>query len=326
MRFHWFLPTTGDGHAVRNSTIRLGTGGVTSPTRPATLGYLAQVARAAEATGFTGVLTPTGSGCPDPWITCAALTQHTDRLKFLVAFRPGFVLPTLAAQQARAFQEISGDRLLLNVVTGGDPVEQRAYGDFLGHDDRYARTDEFLDVLRRSFSGERFDFTGRHYRVQDAGPTDPLDPAPEIYFGGASAPAERVASARADTYLMWGEPPAMIAERIERVRSLAAGQGRSVRLGIRLHVIARDTSAEAWREADRLLSGMDPARIEAMQHYYARMESVGQARMAALHGGSPRALEVAPNLWAGVGLVREGAGTALVGDYDEVARRLQEYR
>ncbi|HLU99412.1 MAG TPA: LLM class flavin-dependent oxidoreductase [Thermobifida alba] len=326
MRFHWFLPTTGDGYAVRNSTIRLDVDGVTAPSRPADLGYLAQVAQAAESAGFTAALTPTGAGCPDPWITCAALTQHTERLKFLVAFRPGFVLPTLLTQQARAFQEVSRGRLLVNVVAGGDPVEQRAYGDFLDHDQRYARTDEFLTVLRRTFDGKPVDFSGEHYRIEGWEAAEPLDPAPEIYFGGASPAAERVAAAHSDVHLMWGEPPAMIAQRIERVRALAARTGRSLRFGIRLHVIARDTAAEAWRDAERLLEGMSPERIEAMQRYYARMDSVGQARMAALHGGSARSLEVHPNLWAGVGLVREGAGTALVGDYAEVAERIEEYR
>ncbi|MFL1380368.1 MULTISPECIES: LLM class flavin-dependent oxidoreductase [unclassified Nocardiopsis] len=329
MRFHWFLPTTGDGAAVRNSTIRLSAHGVTAAHRPATLTYLSQVARAAEAAGFDAALTPTGAGCPDPWITCAALAQHTDTLRFLVAFRPGFVLPTLAAQQARAFQDVSRNRLLLNIVTGGDPVEQRAYGDTLGHDERYARTDEFLAVLRRSFAGGSFDHRGDHYRVEGWGDR-PLEPAPDIYFGGASPAAERVAARRADSYLMWGETPGMIAERVARVRGLAAEQGRSPRFGIRLHVITRDTEDEAWREAARLLEGMGPDRVAAMEKYYARMDSTGQARMNSLRTGGltgdVRALEVSPNLWAGVGLVREGAGTALVGDHDQVAERIREYR
>ncbi len=326
MRFHWFLPTTGDGYAVRNSTIRLDTGDTPAPARQATLGYLAQVARAAESAGFTAALTPTGAGCPDPWTICAALSQHTEHLKFLVAFRPGFILPTLLSQQVRAFQDISGNRLLVNVVTGGDPVEQRAYGDFLDHDQRYARTAEFLTVLRRSLTGAPVDFTGRYYQVEQWGPADPLDPAPDIYFGGASPAAEQVAATHSDVYLMWGEPPDMVAQRIDRMRTLAANAGRTLRFGIRLHIIARDTSAEAWREAERLLHGMDPERIAAMQRYHARMDSVGQARMASLHGGSTRSLEVAPNLWAGIGLVREGAGTALVGSYDEVAQRLVDYQ
>ncbi|MFI0479634.1 LLM class flavin-dependent oxidoreductase [Actinomadura sp. 9N215] len=323
MRFHWFLPTTGDGRDVR--TAIMSTDAHRSPERPGSVRYLSQVARAAEDAGFEAALTPVGAGCPDPWIVCAAVAQHTDRLKLLVAFRPGFTLPTLLAQQAQAFQQISGGRLLLNVVTGGDPVEQRAYGDFLDHDARYRRTAEFLQVLRRTWSGGPYDFDGEYYRVENGGLTDPLTTVPEIYFGGASPAAERVAADSADVALMWGEPPAAIAERAARLRSLASAQGRELRLGIRLHVIARDTAEEAWAEAGRLLAGMDPDRIEAAQRRFARFDSTGQNRMTALHGGDTRSLEVSPGLWAGVGLVREGAGTALVGAYGEVAELIREY-
>ncbi|MFF4192857.1 LLM class flavin-dependent oxidoreductase [Nonomuraea sp. NPDC001831] len=323
MRFHWFLPTTGDGHDVRSAITT--TDAFRPAARPATLGYLTQVARAAEQAGFEGALTPVGAGCPDPWIVCAALAQHTDRLRTLVAFRTGYALPTLLAQQAAAFQEISGGRLLLNVVTGGDPVEQRAYGDFLDHDARYARTAEFLHVLRRSWDGVPFDHHGEHYRVEGGGLAGPLDPRPPLYFGGASPAAEQVAARHADVVLMWGEPPAAVAERVARLRALAAPLGRELRYGLRVHVIARDTNEAAWAEADRLLAGMDPGRIAEAQRRFARYDSVGQRRMVDLHAGGTRDLEIHPGLWAGVGLVREGAGTALVGSYDEVVTLLREY-
>ncbi|MFI9639443.1 LLM class flavin-dependent oxidoreductase [Micromonospora sp. NPDC051925] len=124
---------------------------------------------------------------------------------------------------------------------------------------------------------------------------------------------------------MWGEPPAAIAARVARVRARAAEQGRTLRTGLRLHVIARPTADEAWAEADRLLAGMSPDRIAAAQARFGRMDSVGQARMTALHDGRADGLTVAPNLWAGIGLVREGAGTALVGSYAQVAARIDEY-
>ncbi|MGC0416246.1 LLM class flavin-dependent oxidoreductase [Embleya sp. AB8] len=324
-RFHWFLPTSGDGHQVGAATTTVGA--LTHP-RPATLGYLAQIAAAAEQAGFDAVLTPVGAGCPDPWIVCSALLERTRTLRFLVALRPGFVLPTLAAQQARTFAELSGGRLAVNIVTGGDPHEQRAYGDFLGHTDRYARTGEFLDVLRRSWAGEPFGFAGTHYRVEDGLATAGSRPAsadPPVYFGGASPAAEDVAARFADVYLLWGEPGPAVAERVARVRAKAHAHGRAPRFGLRLHVIARDTPEAAWAEAHRLLDGMDPTRIAAAQARFAAMESVGQARMAALHGGAARDLEIAPNLWAGIGLVREGAGTALVGSHEQVAERLTEY-
>jgi alkanesulfonate monooxygenase len=325
MRLHWFLPTGGDSRHVGAATVLEGRS-AHAVTRPATVAYLGQVARAAEDAGFEAVLTPVGSGCEDPLVLCAAVAQHTTSLKYLVAFRPGFVLPTLLAQQAATFQRMTGDRLLLNVVTGGDPAEQRAYGDFLDHDARYDRTGEFLQVLDRMWSGEPFDHAGTHFTVEGAGLKLPPTTAPRIYFGGASPAAEKVAVQHADTYLTWGEPPAMVRERVERLQKAAAESGRELDFGIRLHVIARDTPEEAWREADRLLAGMDPTAIRAAQDRYARMDSVGQARMASLHGGSADSLEISPNLWAGVGLVREGAATALVGSYEQVAERLAEYR
>ncbi|WP_147944008.1 LLM class flavin-dependent oxidoreductase [Microbispora sp. CSR-4] len=323
MRFHWFLPTTGDGHDVRSAITT--TDSFRPTARPATIAYLSQVAAAAEQAGFEAALTPVGAGCPDPWIVCAALTQHTERLKTLVAFRTGYTLPTLLAQQAQAFQQVSGGRLLVNVVTGGDPVEQRAYGDFLDHDARYARTDEFLQVLRLAWDGVPFDHHGEHYRVEAGGLAEPITPVPGVYFGGASPAAERVAARRADVALMWGEPPQAIAARIDRLRGLAASEGRELRYGLRVHVIARDTASAAWAEAERLLAGMDPARIAEAQRRFARYDSVGQRRMVELHHGGTRDLEIHPGLWAGVGLVREGAGTALVGSYDEVAALLREY-
>ncbi|MEV0713712.1 LLM class flavin-dependent oxidoreductase [Asanoa sp. NPDC050611] len=325
MRFHWFLPTTGDGHQVRPATTTTGADPGRGPDRPATVSYLSQVARAAEESGFGALLTPVGAGCPDPLVVCTAVAQHTARIKLLVAFRPGFTLPTVFAQQTQALQELTGGRLLLNAVTGGDPAEQRAYGDFLDHDDRYARTAEYLQVLRRSWAGAPFDFVGDHFRVEGGGLQRPLADQPEIYFGGASPAAERVAATHADVYLMWGEPPAAIADRVARIRAAAAGEGRTLRLGIRLHVIARETAEEAWAEADRLLARMRPEQIAAAQARFARMDSVGQQRMAALHDGHSAQLTIAPNLWAGVGLVREGAGTALVGSYAEVEERIREY-
>src|SRR6195952_3483182 len=311
---HWFLPTSGDG---RN---------VAPPDRAADIEYLSQVARAADRLGVTGGLTPTGAWCEDAWLSVAALARDTERLKFLVAFRPGFVVPALAAHMAATLQRISRGRLLLNVVTGGDAREQKAYGDFLSHDQRYERTAEFLSVVRKSWAAEPFDFEGQHYQIAAGGLRPELTaPAPTIYFGGASPAAEAVAAEHADVYLLWGEPPASIQERVERMRKRAADAGRELRFGIRLHVISRDTDGQAWAEADRLLAGMDPAAIARAQQQFAGMESVGQERMRALHNGGTDSLEIAPNLWAGVGLVRGGAGTALVGSHATVTERIAEY-
>jgi alkanesulfonate monooxygenase len=343
---HWFLPTSGDsrtdlslGNAVGARGSRVngngagaagdGAGGGAAGGghhRPPDVDYLAQIASAAEHLGFAGALTPTSSWCEDAWITTAALSQRTRTFRFLVAFRPGLLSPTLAAQMAATYQRISGGRLLLNVVVGGDDVEQRRFGDHLDKDARYARAGEFLDVVRRLWDGGPVDHDGEHITVADAR-LIPHPVRPRVYLGGSSDPAIEVAARHADVYLTWGEPPDQVAEKLDRVRDRAAAHGRDgdVRFGIRLHAIARDTTAGAWAEARRLLDGLDPARIAAAQRVQAASQSEGQRRMAALHGGRTDALEVAPNLWAGIGLVRGGAGTALVGSHEEVADRIAEY-
>ncbi|NUR05069.1 MAG: LLM class flavin-dependent oxidoreductase [Streptomyces sp.] len=337
LTFHWFLPTNGDSRHV------VGGGHGTPATasgrdRPPTVAYLSQIAKAAEDLGFVGALTPTGAWCEDAWLTTAMVSRHTERLKFLVAFRPGFVSPTLAAQMASTFQRQSGGRLLLNVVTGGESHEQRAYGDFLDKDDRYRRTGEFLEIVRALWEGKTVDLHGEHLQVADAKLARVPDPVPEVYFGGSSPVAGEIAAKYVDTYLTWGEPPAQVAGKIAWIRGLAAKEGRTLRFGIRLHVITRDTSEQAWAEANRLLDGFDPQTVQSVQAGLARSESEGQQRMLALHGGgdlphsrlrssggTPTGLEIHPNLWAGIGLVRGGAGTALVGSHEEVAERIKEY-
>jgi alkanesulfonate monooxygenase len=321
VHLHWFLPTSGDGRDIAGAGHRTERGRLSD--REPDLDYLTQVTTAVERLGFEGVLTPTGTWSEDAWIATAALIAATRRLQFIVAFRPGLVSPTLTAQMAATFQRLSGGRLALNVVTGGDALEQQRFGDWLSHDERYARTAEFLRVLRGAWSGTPYDFEGEHYRIAGATVATPPSPVPPLFFGGASSAAEQVAAAHADVYLAWGEPPPALAARIASVRTRAAEIGRTLEFGVRLHVIARETAEKAWRVAGDLLDRLDPAAIAAAQAQLARSESVGQRRMTALQGGD---LTVYPNLWAGFGLVRGGAGTALVGSFEEVAARIEEYR
>lgn len=332
LTFHWFLPTYGDSRFIVGGGHGL-PAGVAGGDRKATIGYLSSIVRAAEDFGFTGALTPTGAWCEDAWLTTAMLARESERLAFLVAFRPGLISPTLAAQMAATFSAHAPGRLLLNVVTGGEAHEQRSYGDHLSKDERYARCDEFLTIVRRLWAGETVTFRGQHLDIDSARlPTLP-DPVPPLYFGGSSPAAGPVAATHSDVYLTWGEPVPAVVEKIAWIRQLAAERGRAVRFGIRLHVITRDTQQEAWVQAGRLLDVLGPEVVEAAQAGLARSESTGQQRMRALHEASrgdgswrdARRLEVTPNLWAGVGLVRGGAGTALVGSHTEVADRIAEY-
>jgi len=325
LRFHWFLPTNGDGRDIVGGGHGVATGAA-GAIRPPSVAYLGQIARSAEQLGFEAALTPTGAWCEDAWLTCAMLTEVTERLKFLVAFRPGQISPTLAAQMASTFQRQSRGRLLLNVVTGGESAEQRAYGDFLSKDERYERTGEFLDIVTSLWTGETVTREGKHLRVDGARLSRPPDPVPDIYFGGSSHAAGPIAARYSDVYLTWGEPPRAVDTKLRWIEELAANQGRALRFGIRLHVISRDTADEAWRQADRLIERIDDEMIRKVQAGLSQSESEGQRRMRELHSGGDRhSLTVAPNLWAGVGLVRGGAGTALVGSHAEVADRIEEY-
>jgi alkanesulfonate monooxygenase len=242
--------------------------------------------------------------------------------------RPGLQSPSVAARMTATLDRISNGRLLVNVVTGGDPVENKGDGIFLGHDERYEVTREFLNVYSDLLAGKNVNVEGKHIRIEDGKLLfHPVQsPRPPLFFGGSSDAGIDVAVDTVDKYLTWGEPPAQVAEKIAKVREVAAARGRKLSFGIRLHVIVRDTSAEAWQAADELIRHVSDETIATAQKNFARMDSVGQKRMAELHGGRRDKLEISPNLWAGVGLVRGGAGTALVGDAETVAARIREYQ
>jgi alkanesulfonate monooxygenase len=314
----WFIPSHGDGRWL----------GSAEGARSTDFGYLAQVAQAADRLGFQGALLPTGRTCEDSWILASAFAPLTQRLKFLVAVRPGVTSPLFAARQAATLDRVSGGRVLINVVAGGSAAEAAADGVFLTHDERYAATDEFLTIWRRLMAGGKVDFEGRHLCVEAAELLFPpvQTGGPPLYLGGSSDAAIDVAGRHIDLYLTWGEPPPQVAEKIAAVRRRAEAEGREVRFGARFHVIVRETEEAAWTEAERLISRLDDAVIDQVQTNLAGLDSVGQARMRALHGGQRDRLVVYPNVWAGVGLVRGGAGTALVGSAENVAARVREYR
>lgn len=325
MSIFWFIPTHGDSRYL----------GTANGARQLDFNYLKQVASAADSLGYEGVLIPTGRSCEDPWVVASTLLPVTQRLKFLVAVRPGLHQPALAARMAATFDRLSGGRLLVNLVTGGSEEELEGDGLFLNHAQRYEQSEEFIriwrEILTRSHTGESYDFEGKHLQVKGARLLYPpvQKPYPPVYFGGSSEAAHELAGEQVDTYLTWGEPPAAVAEKIADVRQKAAKHGRTVNFGIRLHVIVREREEDAWQAAERLISQIPDATIDAAHTAFSKMDSVGQKRMAALHAnrkGRTRAdLEISPNLWAGVGLVRGGAGTALVGNAQQVADRIKEY-
>jgi alkanesulfonate monooxygenase len=320
MKILWFLPTHGDGRYL----------GTAAGGRVVDLDYLRQIAGAVDHLGYYGALLPTGRSCEDAWVTASALMGSTRRMKFLVAVRPGLISPTLAARMAATFDRFSNGRLMINVVTGGDPVELAGDGVFQEHDQRYEVTDEFLEIWRRLLADANpVDFAGRHLRITGGKIIFQAvqKPYPPLYFGGSSPAAMEVAAKHIDYYLTWGEPPQAVEAKVAAARTAAAKRGRKLRFGIRLHVIVRETEEEAWTEADRLIGAADEKTIAAAQATLARHDSTGQKLMQQLQrGGRTRAdLEISPNLWTGVGLVRAGAGTALVGGVENVLQRIREY-
>ncbi|MBB3912753.1 FMNH2-dependent alkanesulfonate monooxygenase [Rhizobium fabae] len=319
INFLWFIPTSGDGTYLGSSELN----------RAPEIGYLTQIAQAVDRLGYSGVLLPTGVACEESFVTAAALAAKTEKLQFLVAIRPGTASPAYYARLATTLDRISNGRLLLNIVVGGSPAELAGDGIHLEHDERYAHAEEFFTVFEELLDKGTASFDGKYIKATNArlGFPSVQNPRPPLYFGGSSDAGIDFSVGRVDKYLTWGEPPAQVAEKITKVRKAAAERGREVTFGIRLHFIVRETDEEAWDAAERLIRHLDDETIrEAQERFVHESDSVGQKRMAALHGGRRDKLEVSPNLWAGVGLVRAGAGTALVGSPKTVAARLREYQ
>jgi alkanesulfonate monooxygenase len=319
LNLFWFIPVSGDGSYL----------GTAEGHRPPDFTYLKQIAQAADQLGYEGVLIPTGKNCDDPWITAAALATHTERLRFLLALRPATISPTYAARQFTALDRVSRGRVLVNIVAGGNPTELGGDGIHLSHDERYEHTSEFLTVFDGLLRGETVSLDGKYIQVKDAklGFSPVQKPRPPIWFGGSSAPGIEVSAAQTDVYLTWGEKLEDVKAKLDAVRARAKAHGREVQFGLRIHLIVRETDAEAWKVADDLIARLPDEAIEAAQKRFAlESDSEGQRRMSALHGGRRDQLEIAPNLWAGIGLVRGGAGTALVGSPETVAARLREYQ
>lgn len=287
--------------------------------------YIAQVAKAAELAGFEGALLPTG---PEPWIVAAALARETRRIRFLIAFQATWTLPAYAAQQAAILQNLSRGRLDWNIITGGNPVGQRAHGDYMEHDLRYKRTGEFLDVIQGLWDNESFSYDGDIYRLENGSLPPGLhnERKPGVYFSGFSEAALDVAARHADVYLNWAEPLDKLKPHIERVRELADRQGRTVRFGLRVDLFARETEALAWSDLRRQFERFanSPKTAPAV----GGSDSVGGARQTAYHQNIGRFddLIIGPNLWAGFAKAKPGPTVGLVGSHENIAERLAEYR
>lgn len=299
-----------------------------APQGPAIdLQYVGQFVQAHETAGFDRVLVPHHSTSPDALLTVAHAASVTQRVHFMLAHRPGFVAPTLAARQLATLDHYSGGRLAVHIISGGDDAEQRRDGDFLSHDERYARTDEYVSILRRIWTEDKpFDHAGQYYRFEQGfSEVKPVQqPHIPIYFGGASAPALEIAGRQADVYALWGESKAQVREQVTRVRAEAARHGRSVRFSVSFRPILAATEAAAWERADHILAETKRLRARSGLGVGRPAQSEGARRLLAASAGADLADQ---RLWTAIAKEIGGRSnsTALVGTPEQVADTLAEY-
>ena len=293
-------------------------------------GYLTRFAQAHEAAGFDRVLIGYGATSPDGFAVAAHVLGATTTLKVLIAHRPGFVAPTLVARKLATLDRLTGGgRVAIHHITGGDEADQKRDGDFAGHDRRYARTAEFMGLLRRVWDSDRpFDHAGEFYRVEGAFSTvKPATPGGiPLYFGGASPAAVEAGAAHADVYMLWGEPRKQIAERIAALREAAAAHGRTLRFSLSIRPIVADTEDEAWERAERIRAlTAERAGVRDEARGFRMSSSVGSARLQEQAAENELHDE---RLWYGITALTGPGGnsTALVGTPEQVAEALDGYR
>ena len=290
--------------------------------------YILEFARVHEAAGFDMVLTGYSSSTPDGFEVAGYAAAHTTRLGYLIAHRPGFVAPTLAARKAATLDQLTGGRIALHIISGGSDVEQERDGDFLDHDSRYCRTGEYMDILRRTWtSAEPFDFEGQFYRLKGAISQVHCYQRPHLplFFGGASDIALAVGSRHADVFALWGEPRQAIRERVAEIRGRAGELGRDVRFSLSVRPILGESEDRAWERAEGILARVHEAtKGSIVPGQPARLQSVGSRRLLEFAAQGDMHDE---RLWMPVAVASGAAGstTCLVGTPRQVAESLLAY-
>ena len=290
--------------------------------------YILEFARVHEAAGFDMVLTGYSSSTPDGFEVAGYAAAHTTRLGYLIAHRPGFVAPTLAARKAATLDQLTGGRIALHIISGGSDVEQERDGDFLDHDGRYRRTDEYMDILRRIWTSiGPFDYEGEFYRLKGASSQVRCYQRPHLplFFGGASDIALEVGSRRADVFALWGEPRQAIRERVAEIRGRAGEQGREIQFSLSVRPILGDSEGMAWERAEGILARVREAtRGSIAPGQPARLQSVGSRRLLEFAAQGDVHDE---RLWMPVAAASGAAGstTCLVGTPRQVAESLLAY-
>ncbi|MCP3022343.1 LLM class flavin-dependent oxidoreductase [Cupriavidus basilensis] len=289
--------------------------------------YVRAFAQAHENAGFDRVLVPHHSTGPSATLTIAYAAAVTERVHFMLAHRPGFTAPTLAARQIASLDQFSGGRLGVHFISGGSDSEQQRDGDFLSHDERYARTDEYLGILRRIWTQDKpFDHEGKYYRfTQGFSEVKPAQqPHVPIFFGGASDAAIEVAGRHADVYALWGESLEQVRDITTRVRAEAARHGRQVRFSVSFRPILAQTETAAWARANAILEQTRRLREAAGLGQGGPQQSEGARRLLAAADKGPR---VDKRLWTEIAKLTgaRSNSTALVGTPEQVADALLDY-
>ena len=314
----WFCQLAADGEFIG-----------TTPERRPTLSYISSLVETAAEMGFSSLLTATNFHAEhEAWTASIATLARTQGAGLLIAVRPGMFHPAIFAKMVATAANLFPGRVRINVVTGSNPAENAMYGDMESHAERYARTREFIAIMRDLWRGEPVDHESERYPFRGA-IVSPVPPEPvPIYLGGHSDDAQRIAADLADVYLVWGDTLAGIEGRLATMRAHEASVPRiadtPLRYGLRCHVLVRETEDEAWKAAERLISRIDPAVRRRFIDASMAVDSEGQRRQQALAASS--SLIVEPHLWAGVGLARSGVGVAIVGDPSQVAEKLRAYQ
>jgi alkanesulfonate monooxygenase len=303
-----------------------------SETHPATRpvldrDYVELLAKAHEYAGFDWVLVPLHTTMPDSTMIAAFAASVTHSLRFLIAHRPGTTFPTLAARQLATLDELYDGRMGVHVITGGDEAEMRQDGDFLPKDERYARTGEYIEVIRRLWTEqEPFDFAGKHFRFESG--QSLVKPyrrrSMPIFFAGASEAAVSIAARYADVYALWGETQANVRKTVATMRAAATAHARQIRFSLSFRPVLADTEEKAWARADEILQRARAIAEPAGRTNAALAQNVGSRRLRDLAAQGER---LDKRLWTAMAALTGGRGnsTALVGTPEQVAETLLEY-
>ncbi len=312
----WFLPTAGDSTSLGDPTNRI----------PASMDMYERVVAAAEAAGFEYLLVPIQTECWEAWITSAMMIGRSNSIRMLVAVRPGYVNPFLAAKMISTFDQLSGGRICVNLIAGQSEAESRAEGILIGKEERYTQMEEEVRVMKALWTAKGpLDFEGRFISLTGARvvPKPLQQPYPRFYLGGGSGQAWEISAQHADVHLFWGDTYERIGENIQTIRAMSQRYERRapIRFGMRLQIVCRETEAQAWAAANELMRGVTERHTEKLRAHVSESEANRRVQeLAATHGDL-----IESNLWTGITKIRPGAGIAIVGDPQQCADVMQRY-